>query len=396
MKPNLIKKIVVFILLFSLLNVFFPHMLAFKQEEAYISEETTVTELIKEELKMYSTFYNQTMNDSKLANLSTDFYVPTTFLGETITWVIDSEYIEISNEVEVISIQTLTGYEDISVYLAHIVTFPSVFAGNKTLILQANLLFQGEPVELTYSIGLSPVMPTGFFPGSVFTFVRYVSLFIEGVITTLSLSLIGTIIGFVLSLILVGLRIAKPNPRDPKWLRLVKSFGVRFSKLYVTIFRGTPMIVQASFFWYGLGLFGNAILCGLFVVSINTAAYIAEILRGGIESIDQGQTEASRSLGMTNIQTLLFVIFPQAIKNSMPAIGNEFVINIKDTAVLSVIGIFELFNQTKRIAGMHYRQLEAYFVVALIYLFLTYTITYILQRIEKRLDMPVKELTSSN
>lgn len=156
------------------------------------------------------------------------------------------------------------------------------------------------------------------------------------------------------------------------------------------------MIVQAAFFWYGLGLFGDAMLCGLFVVSVNTAAYIAEILRGGISSVDTGQMEAARSLGLSYVQTMRYVILPQAIKNAMPAIGNEFVINIKDTSVLSIIGIFELFNQTRRIAGMHYRQLEAYFVVALIYLFLTYTVTHLLQKIEKRLDMPVKELTSSN
>ena len=132
------------------------------------------------------------------------------------------------------------------------------------------------------------------------------------------------------------------------------------------------------------------------MVSLNTADYIAKIIRGGIQSIDKGQTEASKSLGLSGFQTMRYIIFPQAIKNSLPAIGNEFVINIKDTAVLSVIGIFELFNQTRRIAGMHYRQLEAYLVVAIIYLFLTYTVSSILKHVEKRMDMPVKELPSSN
>jgi len=156
------------------------------------------------------------------------------------------------------------------------------------------------------------------------------------------------------------------------------------------------MIVQASFFWYGLGLFGNVLLCGLFVVSLNTAAYISEIIRGSIQAIDKGQTEASLALGMSYPQTFLFIIIPQAIKNSMPAIGNEFVINIKDTAVLSVIGIFELFNMTKKITGMHYRQLEAYAIVALIYLILTYSIASPLKYIEKRMSMKPLELTSSN
>lgn len=156
------------------------------------------------------------------------------------------------------------------------------------------------------------------------------------------------------------------------------------------------MIVQASFFWYGFGLFGNALLCGLFVVSLNTAAYIAEIIRGAVNAIDKGQTEAGLAVGLSYSQTMLFIVFPQAIKNSMPAIGNEFVINIKDTAVLSVIGIFELFNQTKKITSLHYRQLEAYAIVALIYLILTYSTTSALKLIEKKMGMKPLELTSSN
>ena len=156
------------------------------------------------------------------------------------------------------------------------------------------------------------------------------------------------------------------------------------------------MIVQASFFWYGFGLFGNPFYCGLFVVTINTAAYIAEIIRGGIQSVDDGQSEAAYALGLTHIQTMVYVIIPQAIKNSLPAIGNEFVINIKDTAVLSVIGIFELFNQGRKITGMHYRQLEVYLIVALIYLFLTYSISTLLKTIERKMDLQVVEITSSN
>jgi putative lysine transport system permease protein len=156
------------------------------------------------------------------------------------------------------------------------------------------------------------------------------------------------------------------------------------------------MIVQASFFWYGFGLFGNPFYCGLFVVSINTAAYIAEIIRGGIQSIDKGQTEAAYALGMNHIHTMIYVIIPQAIKNAFPAIGNEFIVNIKDTAVLSIIGIFELFNQGRKITGMHYRQLEVYFIVAVVYLFLTYTVSSILKKIEIRMDLQPLEITSSN
>jgi len=221
-------------------------------------------------------------------------------------------------------------------------------------------------------------------------------MFLEGAGLTLLISLIGTVLGFILALFLATAKIIAPTPQDKNIERFLKIFFNKLSSIYITIFRGTPMIVQASFFWYGFGLFGNSLLCGLFVVSLNTAAYIAEIIRGSVNAIDKGQTEGSLALGLSYSQTFIFVIFPQAIKNSMPAIGNEFVINIKDTAVLSVIGIFELFNQTKKITSLHYRQLEAYAIVALIYLILTYSITSILKIIEKRMGMKPLELTSSN
>jgi len=226
--------------------------------------------------------------------------------------------------------------------------------------------------------------------------VRYCKMFLEGAGLTLLISLIGTVLGFILALFLATAKIIAPTPQDKNIERFLKIFFNKLSSIYITIFRGTPMIVQASFFWYGFGLFGNSLLCGLFVVSLNTAAYIAEIIRGSVNAIDKGQTEGSLALGLSYSQTFIFVIFPQAIKNSMPAIGNEFVINIKDTAVLSVIGIFELFNQTKKITSLHYRQLEAYAIVALIYLILTYSITSILKIIEKRMGMKPLELTSSN
>jgi putative lysine transport system permease protein len=240
------------------------------------------------------------------------------------------------------------------------------------------------------------VIPDDFLGGTLYTLIRYGKMFLEGAALTLGISLLGTIIGFILALFLATAKIIKINPQDKMQIRILKTGLNKFSHLYITVFRGTPMIVQASFFWYGFGLFGNALLCGLFVVSLNTAAYIAEIIRGGVNSIDKGQTEASLALGMSYFQTFVFIVFPQAIKNSMPAIGNEFVINIKDTAVLSVIGIFELFNQTKKITGMHYRQLEAYAIVAVIYLILTLSTTTVLKLIEKRMGMKPLELTSSN
>jgi putative lysine transport system permease protein len=127
---------------------------------------------------------------------------------------------------------------------------------------------------------------------------------------------------------------------------------------------------------------------GLLVVSINTGAYMAEIVRGGIESIDKGQTEAAHAIGMTHSQTMFNVILPQAIRNILPATSNEFIINIKDTSVLNVISVTELFYTAKTIKGAYSRTYEPYMVICAIYLFLTFTITRILRYIEKKMDGP--------
>lgn len=394
-------KLLLFICLLGIANTIFPGTFSIftSPEVVYAMEEESTNPILLdaiENIRIYSTYNYQTLNDTKLNQLSTGFYLPLTYGEVELTWEVDNQRILLDENVQSITVSSVTGDVVIEVIEGRIVSLPNAFAGNDPFVLTATLFFGEESASAVYTGQLVPVMPDGFWDGAFFTFFRYLSLFVEGVVTTLLLSLAGTIIGFFLAMILVMLRLLKPSEMDSRFIRYAKVGLSTFSKVYVTVFRGTPMIVQAAFFWYGLGLFGNALLCGLFVVSINTTAYIAEILRGGIQSVDSGQTEASRSLGMSGLQTMRYVIFPQAIKNSMPAIGNEFVINIKDTSVLSIIGIFELFNQTRKIAGMHYRQLEAYFVVALIYLFLTYTVTKLLQAAEKKLDMPIQELKSSN
>lgn len=365
--------------------------------EAEVSE-TDDPELIEamNGLVLYSEFNYQTLTQAKLDQLSYGFYLPIQYGDVSIAWSSDSSRFDIASVPETIPVMSQTGLIDIEVLHVQVLSLPSALQGNDPFIMTATFSNELHESQKQYTGELVPVMPDDFWGGVFFTFFRYLSLFVEGVLTTLLLSLAGTVIGFVIAILLVLMRSIRPARHETTISRLLRKGLQGFAKFYVTIFRGTPMIVQAAFFWYGLGLFGDAMLCGLFVVSVNTAAYIAEILRGGISSVDTGQMEAARSLGLSYVQTMRFVILPQAIKNAMPAIGNEFVINIKDTSVLSIIGIFELFNQTRRIAGMHYRQLEAYFVVALIYLFLTYTVTHLLQKIEKRLDMPVKELTSSN
>jgi putative lysine transport system permease protein len=115
---------------------------------------------------------------------------------------------------------------------------------------------------------------------------------------------------------------------------------------------------------------------------------MAEIIRAGIQSIDKGQYEASRSLGMNHLLTMVFVILPQAIKNAFPAIGNEFVVNIKDSAVLNVIGVSELYFQSTAVAGIVFRFRDTFLITALIYLTLTFTTTQLLRLVEKKLDTP--------
>ena len=162
--------------------------------------------------------------------------------------------------------------------------------------------------------------------------------------------------------------------------------------VYVEFFRGTPMIVQAMVIYYGslmaFGIDMDRIAAAIFIVSINTGAYTAEIVRGGIISIDKGQFEAAHAIGMNHAKTMLNVVLPQVLRNILPAIGNEFVINIKDTSVLNVIAVSELFFQTKSIAGMNFRYFEPFIIASIIYLIMTLTVTQILRFIERRLDGP--------
>ncbi|MDY0317528.1 MAG: amino acid ABC transporter permease [Candidatus Izemoplasmatales bacterium] len=388
------KKVILFTLVFGIIIVIFP-----KTNAEYINNATTENETLNdaiENVKFYSSFNYQTLTQDKLNKLTADFYLPVEYFGVSISYVIDSEYLALSQETEIINLRQGTSTIEKEVLKVTVLNLPNIIKGEQEFVIQATFNYLEKSFTYNYQGFITPVIPDDFLGGALYTLVRYGKMFLEGAGLTLLISLIGTVLGFILALFLATAKIIAPTPQDKALGRFLKIFFNKLSSTYITIFRGTPMIVQASFFWYGFGLFGNALLCGLFVVSLNTAAYIAEIIRGSVNTIDKGQTEGSLALGLSYSQTFIFVIFPQAIKNSMPAIGNEFVINIKDTAVLSVIGIFELFNQTKKITSLHYRQLEAYAIVALIYLILTYSITSILKLIEKRMGMKPLELTSSN
>lgn len=213
-------------------------------------------------------------------------------------------------------------------------------------------------------------------------------MFLRGAGLTLLIALVGTIFGAMIGL-LAGVIRTIPMPERGAKKIFLKVINLILS-IYIEFFRGTPMIVQAMVIFYGSALaFGidmNVFVAAIFVVSINTGAYMAEIVRGGIVSIEKGQFEAAHAIGMNHLQTMWNVVLPQVIRNILPATGNQFVINIKDTSVLNVISVTELFFVTKSISGNNFRYFESFFVACLIYFVMTFIVTRILLYIEKKLD----------
>lgn len=222
----------------------------------------------------------------------------------------------------------------------------------------------------------------------VSTWKQYGGMIMSGVGMTLFLALVGTIIGFFIGL-LVGIvrTIPTPTTRAKRW---ALNFFKWLLSVYVEIFRGTPMMVQAAVIYYGIAQFWhlniNRTLAALIIVSINTGAYLSEVIRGGIISTPEGQFEAASALGMSHNQRMWHIILPQAVKNSLPSITNEFIVNIKDTSVLSIISVSELFFVGTTIASQTFEFFPTYLSVSVIYLILTFTITRIFNLIERKLE----------
>lgn len=215
-------------------------------------------------------------------------------------------------------------------------------------------------------------------------------MFLRGAGVTLWISVVGTILGTIIGLI-VGVIRTIPVPEKGIRKPILKVVNGLLSA-YIEFFRGTPMIVQAMVIYYGSALAFeinvDRIAAALFIVSINTGAYMSEIVRGGIISIDKGQFEAAQAIGMNHFQTMINVVLPQVVRNILPATGNEFVINIKDTSVLNVISVSELFFQSKTIAGNNFRYFETFFITCILYFVMTFVITRILRYIEVKMDGP--------
>ena len=231
---------------------------------------------------------------------------------------------------------------------------------------------------------------------------QYGDDYLNGIQNTLILALVATLLGCIIGFVCGILNTIPCAKTDPP----VKRFFIKLIRvivrIYVEVFRGTPMMLQAVFIYYGLPYFtGNAVqwpsvwMAAILVVSINTGAYMAEILRSGLQSVDVGQTEAARSIGMTPAQTMFHVVLPQGVKNAFPAIGNEFVVNIKDSSVLNAISVTELFFQSNKIAGSIFKFTDTFLVTALVYLVLTFTTTRILRAIEIRMHRPPSSYPTS-
>ncbi|MFI3237468.1 MAG: amino acid ABC transporter permease [Lachnospiraceae bacterium] len=233
------------------------------------------------------------------------------------------------------------------------------------------------------------MLPQSFGARVIFLLQQYWPSYLNGAKTTLIVALVGTLVGCLIGFLAGIIQTIPVNPNDSILKKgLLKVVNVLLS-IYVEVFRGTPMMVQAMFIYYGL-LFVNIHMsmwfAAFFIVSINTGAYMAETVRGGICSIDIGQTEGAKAIGMSHFQTMTSVILPQALRNIMPQIGNNLIINIKDTSVLSVISVTELFFTGKSVAGAYYTYFESFFIVSVIYLIMTVTCSRILRYTERRMD----------
>ena len=212
---------------------------------------------------------------------------------------------------------------------------------------------------------------------------KYFGMFLEGASITIEVSLVSLIIGFIVGLFICLMKMSKI--KILKWL----------STAYVEILTGTPLFVQVYIVYFGLAQFGidfpdigpipGKFLAGTFALSINSSAYVAEIFRSGIQAVDKGQMEASRSLGLDYASTMRYVIVPQAVKNILPALANEFITLVKESAILSVIGVQDLMFKSIAVKNQTYIAFEPFIVAAAMYFVMTFTLSKLVGLLEKKL-----------
>ncbi|MBF7016726.1 ABC transporter substrate-binding protein/permease [Staphylococcus durrellii] len=210
-------------------------------------------------------------------------------------------------------------------------------------------------------------------------FTKYGSFFLKGIGNTILVSIVGVVLGALFGAIIALFKLSKFKPL--KWL----------ASAYIEFLRGTPLLVQVFLVYFGstavLGLDISALICGMIALVINCSAYIAEIIRAGINAVDKGQMEAARSLGLSYGQTMKSVILPQAIKNILPALGNEFVTVIKESSIISVIGVSEIMFNAQVVQGASFDPFTPLLVAAVLYFVLTFTLSRVMYFFEGRLKV---------
>ena len=227
-----------------------------------------------------------------------------------------------------------------------------------------------------------------FFDWIAKIFSEYWRSFLRGTGNTLLMAIIGTIAGFIIGLVIAIIRTVPVKENAGGFKKVFLKIVNTILSFYVEVIRGTPMMVQALIIHYSLfvPLGMKPMASAIIIISVNTGAYMAEIVRGGIISVDKGQFEGAHAIGMSHFKTMFYVVLPQAIRNIMPSIGNEFVVNIKDSSVLSVISITELMFAAKQAGGAYAQFVPSYVMCAVIYFILTFTVTRILRLLEKKMD----------
>lgn len=222
---------------------------------------------------------------------------------------------------------------------------------------------------------------------------KYGGTYMGGIERTLLLAVIGTAIGVLIGFLLGIVQTIPAAPHDSGAKKVLLAIVKAIVRIYVEVFRGTPMILQAVFIFYGLPYFTNNSvqfsskwLVSIVVVSINTGAYMTESMRGGIISVDPGQTEGAKAIGMTHFQTMTNVVLPQALRNIMPQIGNNFIINIKDTSVMFIIGFSDFFAVHKATVGATFLYFPSAAIEMIGYLTMTLVASWLLHILEKRMD----------
>ncbi len=225
----------------------------------------------------------------------------------------------------------------------------------------------------------------GFFEQIAVILQRYYPYFLDGVKNTLIIAAMSVVLGVVFGTLMAIMRMCRIKPL--RWLAIA----------YIEFVRGTPLMVQLMFIFYGLPMVGiefpdvsfipnfSRFMAGIVAMSINSCAYVAEVIRSGIQSVDEGQMEAARSIGFKYGESMRLVILPQAVRNILPALGNEFVTVIKESSIVSVIGISDLMYGTNGVIALTYRSLPCLAIAAIMYFILTFISSRLIAKLEKRM-----------